>query len=332
MRSVIEQYMQWLWYQAPRYAALPLLGLTPLYALGAGWMRWCQKQLYYPVSKPVVVAGNLTLGGTGKTPLVIALSEQFKRRGYKPGIICRAYRGANRLPPQVVELNADPAKVGDEAVLLGRRADCPVVVAADRQAALHHILYYDKSLDLVIADDGLQNYLIPHDLKIIVIDGARRFGNGFLLPAGPLREPLRRLSDADFRVANGQARTGEFEMKLQPTALVNCASHQRIPPLQWQEREVHACAGIGNPERFFKALDDCGMAVQRHVFPDHHSFSPEDLRFPDNRAVVITEKDAVKCRGFADNNVWCLEVQAEVGDDFYDAFFERFEGIIQHYG
>lgn len=263
------------------------------------------------LSVPVIVVGNITVGGTGKTPFVVWLAGQLAREGWAPGIVARGYRGQARHWPQQVRPDADPAIVGDEAVLLSRRCACPVAVGPDRVAAAEALLHY-HGCDIVISDDGLQHYALGRDIEIVMVDGVRRFGNGYCLPAGPLREPLARLARVDFTVVTGSgALRHEYPMTLQASAFRNVRRDSlAYAPDEFPFRRFHAVAGIGHPARFFRQLKQLGLGFTEHAFPDHHEFSPADLDFGDDLPVVMTEKDAVKCRRFCHDNCWYLAVEA----------------------
>ncbi len=263
---------------------------------------------HFPV--PVLVVGNITVGGTGKTPLVIWLASYLRGRGLRPGIVSRGYGGRARHWPQQVRADSDPASVGDEAVMLARATACPVCVGPDRPAAVSALLAH-TDVNIVISDDGMQHYALARDLEIAVIDGTRRFGNGFLLPAGPLREPKSRLRRVDMVVANGRAGHGEFAMKLHQPVIRALAGDQDADAAAFAGRAVHAVAGIGNPQRFFDLLTRLGMNVIPHPFPDHYLFQAEDLRFEDGLPVLMTEKDAVKCRRLACPDCWVVRVEAQ---------------------
>lgn len=268
------------------------------------------------IDAPVIVVGNITVGGTGKTPLVAWLAGYLGEQGFKPGIIARGYGGRAASWPQQVRADSDPAVVGDEAVLLAGMTGCPMAVGPDRVAAAEALLKFNDC-DLVICDDGLQHYALQRDIEIIVIDGVRRFGVGFMLPAGPLREPVSRLQQADLLVVNGIGASGEHPMKLKSGP----AHHLRDPgvtkPLSdFRDFKVHAVAGIGNPERFFQSLRQVIRRVEEHPFPDHYRYRASDLRFEDDAPVLMTAKDAVKCRRFAFGNEWYVPVRAELSRDF----------------
>lgn len=263
---------------------------------------------------PVIVVGNISVGGTGKTPLVVWLTTWLRREGYRPGIVSRGYGGAARHWPQQVRADSDPRMVGDEAVLLARRTACPMAVGPDRPAAVSALLQH-SDCDVVVSDDGLQHYALGRDVEIVVVDGERRFGNRRCLPAGPLREPQRRLSTVDLVVANGIAGPREYAMQLRPGSLHSLRDPARHESLaRFSGRRVHAVAGIGNPRRFFDLLRRHGLEVVEHPFADHHPLRAEDLEFADELPVLMTEKDAVKCQPFARDHHWYLPVEAEVDE------------------
>jgi tetraacyldisaccharide 4'-kinase len=285
----------------------------------AGWRR--VERL--PV--PVVVVGNLVAGGTGKTPLVLWLTERLAARGYRPAIVSRGYRGANDRPCEVVP-GGDPARFGDEPLLIAERGGVPVWIGHGRAAAARAALAAHPDRDLVICDDGLQHYALARDFEIAVEDG-RGYGNGLLLPAGPLREPPSRRVDAI--VVNGApARAGTFAMRLEPAGFRGVREPRRATAIEaLRGRRLHAVAGIGNPGRFFATLASLGLAFTPHPFPDHHAFAPGDLDFPDCDAVLMTEKDAVKCRAFQRDDLYALRVEARVDERVADLIILRLHGL-----
>lgn len=284
------------------------------------------------VSLPVIIVGNITVGGTGKTPLVAWLAEYLRGKGYKPGIISRGYGGTASSWPQQVRPDSDPGVVGDEAVLLAIKTRCPMAVAPDRVAAANALIEY-SDCDVILCDDGLQHYALQRDLEIAVIDGVRRFGTGFLLPAGPLREPVSRLQEVDLIVVNGLGREQEYPMKMKPGNAHNLLDPDKFCALHdFRPQTVHAVAAIGNPERFFRSLQQAGLQLQTHIFPDHYPFQPDDIRFGDGRPVLMTEKDAVKCRHFATANDWYVPVQARMSDDFCTCLDELLDTRLSHRG
>ncbi len=270
----------------------------------------------YPVDVPVIVVGNISVGGTGKTPLVTWLVKLLKKAGYRPGIVSRGYGGQAKRWPQQVRIDSDPQMVGDEPVMLAQMCDCPVVAAPDRVAAAQQLLKY-SDCDLIITDDGLQHYRLQRDIEIVVVDGQRRFGNGYCLPAGPLREPVSRLDEVDFVVSNGPAARGEFPMSLVSRGLVSLLDSNRTLAFEKLiSQPVHAVAGIGNPGRFFQLLKDAGFQIIEHPFADHHQFSETDLHFGDEQAILMTAKDAVKCQRYGRDNMWIVPVEAQLPDSF----------------
>ncbi len=306
------------WYGRSPWA-LPLVPLSWLYHLAIITRRQAYLSGLLPIVRlpvPVIVVGNLTVGGTGKTPLVIGLAGLLREHGYTPGILCRGYRGVASRWPQQVRPDSDPAVVGDEAVLLARRTHCAVAAGPDRVEAGTALLEH-RPCDVLICDDGLQHHALARDVEIVVIDGVRRFGNHRLLPAGPLREPLARLQTADLIVANGIGARGEFPMRIIPGPLVGVADDSARRPLaDFAHKDVHAVAGIGNPENFFALLRAQGLRVHKHPFPDHHRYNAGELRFDDDLPVIMTEKDAVKCRRIAGAGQWYLPVTAALPEVF----------------
>ena len=307
----------WLAALVPVYRALRFLDQMPW---RVGW-RTPRR-----VGVPVVVVGNLAVGGSGKTPLVIALVDALRARGWKPGVASRGYGGTRRRPLLLDDM-PDPSGVGDEPTLIRHRTRAPVAVGRNRSHAA--ALLAEHGCDVILADDGLQNPSLARDVEICVIDGRRRFGNGRLLPAGPLREPVTRLATVDFRVCNGgSAQPGEIPMRLAGEMAVSLARDAATRPLEsFAGTRVHAVAAIGHPERFFTSLRAHGIEVIAHAFPDHHRFEPADLAFGDALPVLMTEKDAVKCTAWAAPGHWCVPVRAELPDSFPDAIDTRLRGL-----
>ncbi len=260
---------------------------------------------------PLIVVGNITVGGTGKTPLVIWLVDFLKRAGYKPGIISRGYGGKATSWPQQVRADSDPVVVGDEQILLSRHCQCPVAVGPDRILAAQALQQY-HDINIIVSDDGLQHYSMERDIEIAVIDGVRRFGNGLCLPAGPLRELPSRLQDVDVVVTNGLAQKREFSISLTFENVFTLKDDNSGYSMDdFKGKQVHAVAGIGNPERFFRDLRNAGVIPIEHAFRDHHKYTSSDISFDDDLPVIMTEKDAVKCRRFATENQWYVSVSAK---------------------
>ena len=262
---------------------------------------------------PVIIVGNISVGGTGKTPLTLWLAEQLLTDGWHPGIISRGFGGSGSKPREVLH-SSDPAEVGDEPVLMAQRLLCPVWTGRDRPAAAQALLATHPECDIILSDDGLQHYRLQRDVEIVVVDGIRRFGNGFLLPAGPLRETPSRLREVDAVVINGEkVNTGEFMMQLEGVHFYNLLNPAiTATAADFHGQSVHAIAGIGHPERFFSHLKKLGLTLKAHPYPDHHRFSAADLAYSDANALLMTEKDAVKCSAFADEKCWVLRVDARL--------------------
>ncbi len=307
------------WYSERPLVRL-LIPLSWLYRLLVALRRLAYRVGVLRVSRlevPVIVVGNITVGGTGKTPLVAWLAGFLQRHGYTPGLVSRGYGGAASQWPQQVRPDSDPVTVGDEAVLLAGRSGCPMAVGPRRVDAARALLRY-RHCDILLSDDGLQHYALGRDVEIAVVDGVRRLGNGHLLPAGPLREPRRRLRRVDFIVANGGGGHGEYGMKLRP-GLPRPVDGSG-GPIAWdhfQGGAVHAVAGIGHPARFFETLRQQGLAIEEHAFPDHHRYGATDFDFAaPGDAILMTEKDAVKCRHLGRPNLWYVPVDAELDPRF----------------
>lgn len=266
------------------------------------------------VGVPVIVVGNISVGGTGKTPLVIRLAQLLRQHGYRPGIVSRGYGGESHVWPRHVTATSDPHQVGDEAVVLARGSGCPVVVDPDRVAAARELLNTAKC-DVILADDGLQHYRLARDIEIAVVDEQQGFQNGACLPAGPLREPRQRLKQVSYVIHHGSGDSDATTMRLVGEHAVNltdlCVSCSLIG---FRDSTVHAVAGIGNPLRFFSYLRARGIRTVDHPFPDHHVFSAADFAFADtdDLPVLMTEKDAVKCQRFAKASFWYVPVQAQL--------------------
>jgi tetraacyldisaccharide 4'-kinase len=316
--------LQRIWYDgAPPPFWLQML--VPVYRALRGLHLWMYRtgiRRTVRIDAPVIVVGNLTAGGSGKTPLVIALVEALRARGFKPAIVSRGYGGTQRAAA-VLDDTLDPARYGDEPSLIRRRTGAEVAVGRKRAEAA--ALLVRRGANVIIADDGLQNPSLARDIEICVIDGQRRFGNEQQLPAGPLREPLSRLESIDFRICNGaRAERGEIPMRLAGEVAVAVAGASRTRALaSFSRQRVHAVAAIGNPGRFFTGLQARGIEVIPHAFPDHHAFVASDIAFADTLPVLMTEKDAIKCIAFAGPDAWCVPVSAEVPATFVDAVVAR---------
>lgn len=264
---------------------------------------------------PVIVVGNISLGGTGKTPFTIWLVQRLQEWGFRPGVISRGYGARAPHYPYRVRPDSRPTEAGDEPLLIALRTGVPVMIDPDRVAAARALIASGE-IDMVVADDGLQHYRLARDLEICVVDGQRGFGNGALLPAGPLREPQTRLQEIPLVVVNGGnlrlAHPGRIDMHLQADLAVPMLGGEGRALSTLRGQTVHALAGIGHPTRFFSMLEHLGVKVIAHAFSDHHALIPEDISFADGLPVLMTEKDAVKCRAFAGSQHYAVPVSAQI--------------------
>lgn len=321
------------WYEPDVKPAVVLSLLSALYQKVIVKKRryfLANKNKVYRAPVPVIVVGNITVGGTGKTPVVIALSRYLTVQGYQVGVISRGYGGKSKTWPQEVCQDADPIIVGDEPALIKQHSACPVFVGPNRQADVEALLKQYPETNVIISDDGLQHYALARDIEIAVIDSARMFGNQHLLPAGPLREPLSRLKEVDIQLYNGKdihsASSGTFNMQLLPSSVyqLNHVENQKNLA-DFSSQTVHAVAGIGHPQRFFNTLESAGIQVIPHAFTDHHQYKADDLLFAPDLPLLMTEKDAVKCQKFKLDNAWVVSVSAE----FTPGFYEKLEELLK---
>ncbi len=294
--------------------------------------RFGQQQ--FPV--PVIVIGNLTVGGVGKTPLVIAIAQRLKMKGLKVGIVSRGYKATIASFPHEVTPQDTAVTVGDEPLLLAKKTGCPVVIAPKRNEAIDYLLATHQS-QIILSDDGLQHYAMGRDIEIVVVDGLRAFGNGLCLPAGPLREKVKRINRVNFLVVNQTSTTintnwkqmkDVYSMTLEP-GLFTAIKDGRELNAAALPRPIAAIAGIGHPQRFFNSLENLGLTIKQYAFSDHYAFQLKDLQL-NEKTLVMTEKDAVKCQYFAQPHWYFLPVEAKLSDSFWDALWshERLEGYI----
>lgn len=340
------RYWESLWYRRRlNFFTALLLPCSWIFRIIVGLRRFCyrakwKKTHYFPV--PVVVVGNITVGGTGKTPFVVWLAQLLKDHGFRPGIVSRGIGGIPQRGPYTVKIDSDPKIVGDEAIVLVRRTHCPMVVSVNRVAAVEYLLAH-SDCNIVISDDGLQHYRLGRQVEIALKDSMRGLGNRYLLPAGPLREPAQRLQEVDFVVLNfagcgnlsdntpGSPRDDEllanlngYTMQLLGNTLVSMQNEQQQISLDFfKNQTVHAVAGLGNPERFFAALRQKGLIIIEHIFPDHYCYQADDLKFKEAFPIVMTEKDAVKCFGFANERCWYLPVSARLDKKLIKDFLKK---------
>jgi tetraacyldisaccharide 4'-kinase len=337
-RSYSER-LQSIWYRQSR-PPCPLRLLSSVFAV----LVWLRSRMYawgllrqHRIAKPVIVVGNLSVGGTGKTPLVLWLVEQLQAQGLHPGVVLRGYGGRNAAVTKtlMVQPQSDAAEVGDEALLLRLRTGVPVAVDHNRVRAAQLLVH--QGVDVIVCDDGLQHLRLARDFEIAVIDASRGLGNGHMLPAGPLREPAARLRRVGSIVLNGEGVVGDLGRCVAPIFVMHLLGEQ-LWPLNGQGepaplaclagKRVHAVAGIGNPQRFFAQLAAAGIEVIGHPFPDHHRYQAGELQFGDGLPLLMTEKDAVKCRGFAVANCWYLPVAASFAAEQRSALLARLQPIL----
>jgi len=336
MRSETEFKLNQIWYGGK---AVPwwLRALIPVYKAGNRLDKWWKlRQRPDDLGSAfIIVVGNITVGGSGKTPLVIRLCHLLRQAGFTPGVISRGY-GRKERDLRLVSPASDAGVVGDEPLLISQKAGVPVIVSSDRCKAARTLL--KKQIDVIISDDGLQHYRLPRAIEICVIDGSRGFGNGLLIPAGPLREPLERLATVDHIVVNGESSALSEELETTTMALaagllrsLDGRQSWRLP--QFAGCRANAVAGIGNPDRFFELLRQARIKVIEYAFPDHHGFTRADFENMDpSLPILMTEKDAVKCRSLGLGNAWSLSVDAMLPPDWEQALIQRVKQGIQTAG
>lgn len=302
-----------------RYIVVPLLFPLSILFFVLSMLRllvykWHLKKSIV-LTKPVIVVGNIGVGGNGKTPVVLLLIELCRKLGLTPGVVSRGYGGKAPYYPYLLTENTTADITGDEPLMIAKRTHVAVCIGSDRVAAAKTLI--EQGCDIIIADDGLQHYKLARDIEIVVIDGERRFGNGLLLPAGPLREGQWRLDTVDYLINNGsKPHNQEISMRLLPQFVVNAKTGERLSTEAFKARygKVNAIAGIGYPERFYNTLRTLGLTVyQKQDFVDHHNYQLHDLsEFPADKPLMMTEKDAVKCASFAQEHWWFLTVDAHI--------------------
>lgn len=327
MKKSLIRWLQDSWYKE-MYISTWIMPISMIYLDIIRLRRFLYRKGIYKSTRlpvPVIIVGNITVGGTGKTPLVTWMSNFLQEKGFKPGVISRGYAGKAQGLAVTVNADSRPEEVGDEPLLLARHCRCPVVVCSDRVAAAQQLLQ-QQDCNVIISDDGLQHYALQRDIEIAVIDGRRRFGNGYCLPAGPLREPVERLGEVDLKIVNGSAvEPDEYDMTYRVRHAVHLGSGKTAPLQTFAAQPVHALAGIGNPDSFFSLLEETGLQVIAHAFPDHYPFSASDVNFRDQKTVLMTEKDAVKCFPFAGDLHWYVPIDAEPQAQFTERLLTLLE-------
>lgn len=328
-----HQFFNRIWYQNSRWGWLFLpfhCALLPLIT----FRRWgCRTGLFksHGVDCPVVVVGNISVGGTGKTPFLLWLYERLQQNGIQAGIISRGYKSDSNAA-LTVHADSLPEQVGDEPYMMYQRTQCPMVIASDRVAAAKQLLRDYPHVQVILSDDGMQHYRLKRDIEIAMVDGTVGLGNGRLIPAGPLREPPSRLDKVDYIVANTKPFNDAPVMTLNAQTLQGIGEDNTDTVCElsdFSEKTVHAVAGIGNPARFFDTLRQHDLNVIEHPFPDHYAFTPKDFEFNDGKPIILTEKDAVKCRNVRLNQLWYLPVVAQLPDVFESALLNHINTLIR---
>ncbi len=310
---------------------IPFLPLAWLFELVVLIRRFLYNKGFLKKNKlsvPVIVVGNVVVGGTGKTPFVIWLAHFLRDNGYQPGIVSRGYGGEKHVTPYRVSQIDSANEVGDEPKLLARRSGCPVIICIDRTKAATALLQ-ESDCNIIICDDGLQHYRLDRQIEIALIDGNKRFGNGHFLPVGPLREPISRLNRVNITIVTGGERPDEFNMLLEPGELTALKNEKKIPLTAFlqQYKKIHAVAGIGHPQRFFSLLKKLGFTLIEHAYPDHYRYQASDLCFKDKLPIVMTEKDAVKCEEFANERYWYLPITAKLEKEVEEKLLKELKSI-----
>ena len=298
---------------------LLLLPFSLVFFIVSSIRSWLYKSsiLKVNISKvPIVVVGNITLGGVGKTPVVISIAKYFESKNKKVGIVSRGYGGQYSQETLEVTSTSNPIECGDEPLLIKQQVKAPVVVAKKRAKAVE-FLNEKYSLDVIVSDDGLQHYSMGRDIEILVIDGRNRLGNGLFLPAGPLRESKNRLKSVDFIINNGSALEGEISSQIEAKSFINLLTNEEKGLDFFKGKKCYAIAGIGQPNNFFSMLKKYGVDIISKPFPDHYQFKEKDLTFANKYPIIMTSKDCVKCSQFASDQMWYLDVDAKIKSDFY---------------
>ncbi len=322
------------WYQSKATWTLLLWPLELLFRLIACINKSKQSKGQWQAPCPLIIVGNISVGGTGKSPLTIALIEYYSAQGFKVGVVSRGYGAKREVFPYQVRANDSPSQAADEPLMIVQRTGVNLVIDPNRVRACQYLLA-NNECDLIISDDGLQHYKMARDIEIAVVDASRGLGNGHCLPVGPLREPASRLNSVDFVIKNGE---GHFKaphsMHLAVTGWYRVKDNQFFSLQQFNAQVlkpsagVHAIAGIGNPARFFSSLEAMSIDAKPHVFADHYQYSADDFCFAEDDIICMTEKDAVKCKAFAPDNSYYLKVSAELDQRFIDSLSAKINTVI----
>jgi tetraacyldisaccharide 4'-kinase len=328
-KKSLESFFLNNWYGKSRWTLL-LFPLTIIFVLLSNLRRFLLIKFKQRIlTIPTIIVGNISVGGTGKTPLLIALVKKLQAEGLAPGVISRGYGSNAKNYPYLLTEKSSSVEAGDEPLGIYNQTLCPVVIGPDRIAASS--LLREQKVETLLSDDGLQDYTFGRHLEIAVIDGQRWFGNGWRLPVGPLRESASRLEKVDIVVVNNPSTnsplTDFHAMHIRPLHWVNMKTSEILPLDALEKKVFHAVAGIGNPQRFYQTLKELGLEFIEHDFPDHYAYSEIDFDFAQNQAVVMTEKDAVKCKHFARDNWFYLVVEAELDERFWQEFMQKLHAI-----
>lgn len=321
----LQRWLEHIWYEK-YWKAIPLVPLSALFCGISRWRRQYQTKQQLPSPIPVIVIGNISIGGTGKTPLIIHLTSLLRKAGYRPAIISRGYKGTSTTWPLAVEKDTNARCCGDEAKLLANRTGVPVIVGANRVEDIQSVKEHTDA-NIILSDDGLQHYKMARAFEIAVMDGRRGLGNGYCLPAGPLREKQTRLRDCNLVISNGQSNLTEHDMRVSGNTVINIQSglRQKLSGIA----KAHVITGIGNPQRFIDTLRDQQVElITVTTFPDHHHFRTEDFFYSDDIPIIMTEKDAVKCQDFEHQQLWYLEVNAQCNASFDANFLHAMKNLI----
>lgn len=314
LKLLVHQFINKIWYSSNfiKFILWPcsLIYLAIIKIRRFYLVRYKQKK--FPI--PIIIVGNLTVGGAGKTPLVIAITQKLQQQGWQVGIISRGYKSKLNAKPYLIKLSDLADMVGDEPLLIAKVTKCPVVIAKNRTQAVQYLLSRTKS-QIIISDDGLQHYKLGRDIEIAVIDGSRYFGNKLCLPAGPLREPLSRLKQCDLLIVNNGNWPNAYKMQLLPEKIINIATGI-FKNCQDFSSPVAAVTGIGNPQRFFDTLAKMDINYKPYAFPDHYFWRPQELIFPESE-LIMTAKDAIRCQHFAHDSWYYLNINVQLHENFW---------------